>query len=298
MRAMKLRTQLGLVITLIAAALLALVVTGARITVPIFGRDYVLRFAIEEAKAPAELPRVSGPAGDAYPLVVLDPGHGGFDYGATGDGYLEKDLVLGLANALRQRLLEAGDVRVAMIRDDDSFVPLERRPQIARELSADLYISIHADSAGEQSDVSGASIYTLSSSASSAAAARFAARENAAGAVNGVDLGGRSAAVNDILVDLSRRRTQEESVAFAQLIERSGRGQIEFHPQVQRSASLIVLRAPDIPSVLFESGFVTNARDAQLLASREGQERFAQAMASAIRTHFSRKLSSNVAGDR
>ena len=292
------RYQIALATLLVAVLLTILLVTGQRIAIPLFGRDYVLRIPLVELQGEAGLPRISGPEGNQFPLVVIDAGHGGFDYGATGAGYREKDLVLGLAQSLEERLLEAGDIRVAMIRTDDTFVPLEKRPQTARELGADLFLSIHADSAGEASDVAGASIYTLSDAASSRAAARFAARENASGAVNGIELGGRSDQVADILVDLSRRRVQDGSARFARLIERAGQDRIEFHPQVQRSASLVVLGSPDIVSVLFEAGFVTNERDARRLASDEGRARFSEAMASAIRTYFAEEVSSNVAGDQ
>ena len=294
---MKLPSTIALALLAPLALLAALGATGRQLPVPIFGRDYVLRFPFEEIAGRQRLPGISGPSGDGYPLVVIDPGHGGFDYGATGTKYLEKDLVLGLALALRERLLEANDIRVAMTRENDGFVPLDDRLAMARELGADLFLSIHADSAGEQSDVAGASIYTLSSEASSRAAAQFAARENAADRINGVALSGHGQDVDAILIDLSRRQTQADSRRFAELVERSGEGLIGFHPQAQRSASLVVLRAPDIPSVLFEAGFVTNAGDAAQLASGEGRERFAQAMASAIRAYFVRRETRVVASD-
>lgn len=294
---MKLRYQLALVALLPVIALALLSVTGQRVSVPFLGRDYVLRLPLTGAGDILQLPKVSGPEGNEFPLVVIDPGHGGFDYGATGALYREKDLVLGLALELRDRLLETGDIRVALTRDSDRFLALEERVAMASELEADLFLSIHADSAGEATDVAGASIYTLSEAASSAAAARFAARENAADRVNGVDMAEHSREVDAILFDLSQRRTQSESTAFAELIERSGAGLVSFHPQAQRSASLVVLRSPDVPSVLFEAGFVTNEQDAQTLASDEGRENFAEAAANAIRTHFIRQSSSNLAGD-
>lgn len=280
------------------AAVVALMVTETRVTVPVFGRDYVLRFDLPWGGDGVTLPQVSGPEGDQYPLVLLDPGHGGFDYGATGVGHKEKDLVLGLSVALRDRLLEAGDIRVAMTRDDDSFLSLDDRLTMARELGADVFLSIHADSAGEKSDVAGASIYTLSESASSRAAAQFAARENAADQINGVSMSGKSREVNDILLDLSRRQTQSASQELANIIQRSGEGRIRFHPQTLRSASLVVLGSPDTPSVLFESGFVTNERDAARLASAEGRANFAEAMASALRAYFVREESTVLPSDR
>jgi N-acetylmuramoyl-L-alanine amidase len=253
------------------------------------GRNYVVRIALPEAGRPVGLPPVEGPDDPGRPLVVIDAGHGGHDPGAVGGGFDEKTLTLGLAEALRDELLRAGGIRVAMTRSDDSFLVLEERAEIARQLGADLFLSIHADSAGEQDEITGASVYTLSDRASSEAAERFAARENNADVVNGVALSGRSDAVNSILVDLAQRRTSESSARLAELILREGGGTLRFHPQARRSAALAVLRAPDVPSVLYEGGFVTNPDDAARLASPEGRGRFAEVMARAIRIYFARE---------
>ena len=121
------------------------------------------------------------------------------------------------------------------------------------------------------------------------AAARFAERENASDRLNGIDVGGQSDVVSTILVELSQRRTQDQSAELARLIRREGEGAIRFHPQAQRSAALKVLRAPDVPSVLFESGYITNEGDAQRLASAEGRARFAKVIARAIRVYFARQ---------
>ena len=174
------------------------------------------------------------------------------------------------ALALRDRILQNGGIRVALTRSDDTFLVLQERAEIARRLGADLFLSIHADSAGdEQAGINGASVYTLSEQASDEAAARLAARENAADRINGIALAGRSDAVNAILVDLSQRHTQEQSARFAQLIVREGQGQFAFKPDPRRSAALAVLRAPDVPSVLFEAGYITNPLDAMVWALRE-----------------------------
>jgi N-acetylmuramoyl-L-alanine amidase len=180
-------------------------------------------------------------------------------------------------------------VRVALTRSDDEFLALEERVGIARKLGADLFLSIHADSAGEKAQVTGASVYTLSSKASSEAAARVAASENSADSVNGVKLAGTSDVVSSILVELAQRRTSQESAAFADLILREGHGILEFNPDPRRSADFVVLRAPDVPSVLYESGFITNEADAQRLSSPAGQQRFATVMARAIRIYFARQ---------
>jgi N-acetylmuramoyl-L-alanine amidase len=290
MHAMSIRTHILLLVLLPLAVVAALVVTAQRIPVPEIGRAYVLRVDLPAADVPGALPDVAGREG--LPLVVIDAGHGGHDPGASGQGYREKTVVLGLARALRAELEKEGNVRVAMTREDDRYLVHAERVAIARRLDADLFLSIHADSAGDAAEVTGASIYTLSNQASSEAAARFAERENASDRLNGVDVGGRSDVVNTILVELSQRRTQEQSDEFARLIRREGEDAIRFHPQARRSAALKVLRAPDVPSVLFESGFITNEADAQRLASPEGRARFAEVMARAIRIYFARQQES------
>lgn len=257
--------------------------------VPVLGRGYVIRIELPEAGKPVGLPPVEGPDDPSRPLVVIDAGHGGHDPGASSDAVREKNLTLALARALHDRLLSEGGIRVALTRSDDRFLVLEERAEIARQLGADLFLSIHADSAGAMAGVSGASVYTLSTTASSEAAARFAARENSADVVNGVALANQDAGVNAILVELSQRRTQQESDEFAGLILREGAGTLAFHPQARRSASLVVLRAPDVPSVLFEAGFVSNPTDAGRLSSPGGQQRFADVMARAIRVYLARQ---------
>jgi N-acetylmuramoyl-L-alanine amidase len=253
------------------------------------GGGYLIRIELPAAGKPVGLPPIEGPDDPSRPLIVIDPGHGGHDPGASAEGVEEKVLTLALGRALRDRLLEAGGIRVAMTRDDDSFLVLEERAEIARQLGADLFLSIHADSAGELNEVSGASVYTLSARASSQTAARFAARENSADVVNGVPLAGRTGDVSAILVELSQRRVQAQSDEFAGLILREGQGRLVFHPQARRSASLVVLGAPDVPSALFEAGFVSNPEDAGRLASAEGQRRFAEALSRAIRVYFARE---------
>ena len=286
---MSYRVQIALLFLLPALLVGALYAVGAAIPVPVLGRDYVVQVNFPERSEGLDLPDIAGPDDPTRPLIVIDAGHGGVDPGAVGPEYREKTIVLGLALALRDRLLEEGGIRVAMTREDDTLVVLEERAAIARDLGADLFLSIHADSAGDLEGVTGASIYTLSDTASSQAAALFAERENEADIINGVDLSGQDETVNAILVELSQRRTSGQSAEFAALIEREGEGTLSFHPQTQRSAALAVLRAPDMPSVLYEAGFVTNREDAAELASEEGRERFADVMARAIRIYFARQ---------
>ena len=286
---MSLRTQIWLILLTPVLLVAGLYGLGLTIPVPYLGREYVLRMILPHADDPVDLPEIYGPDDKSRPLLVIDPGHGGKDPGASDAGYREKDLVLALARALRDQLVKEGGIRVALTRDDDTFLVLQERFEIARRLDADLFLSIHADSTADGNDATGASIYTLSKEASSEAAARFAARENSADAINGVVLEGQSADVNAILVELSQRRVQQDSAEFAELIIREGAGALKFHPQARRSAALAVLRAPDVPSILYESGFITNPQDAARLASTEGRKNFAEAMARAVRIYFARQ---------
>lgn len=282
------RTHLVLVVLLPLIAIGGLIGVGAKLPVPIFDREYVLRFLLPTPPSDGELPQIHGTDDEGAPLVVIDAGHGGRDPGAVAHSVKEKDITLTLAKALRDELVDQGGVRVALTREDDRLLPLRERPEIARRMGADLFISLHADSAGEENELSGASIYTLSNRASSAAAARFARRENDADRLNGLEIEGQSAEVNAILVDLSQRRSQEQSRELVKLILREGEGVYQFVGDAQRAADLMVLNAPDIPSLLFETGFVTNAEDAQRLTSPEGRKVFSTMMAKAIRTYFAR----------
>lgn len=289
---MSLRWHLALAVFLPIGILAALIGFGIKVPVPVLGRGYVLHLRLPELAGEVPLPGIYGPDDVSRPLVVIDAGHGGHDPGATGHGLQEKNITLGLALALKDALVKQGGIRVALTREDDRMLVLSERPEIARRMGADLFLSIHADSAGEESPVSGASVYTLSTRASSAAAARFAARENEADRVNGLSIQGQSEAVSAILVDLSQRRAQEESAEFASLITREGEGRIAFHPGPRRAADLVVLRSPDMPSVLFESGFITNEQEARRLTSVEGRAQFAQVMARAIAIYFARQSGS------
>lgn len=292
---MSYRSVFLLAIAIPAAVLGAAILLGVRIPVPEWGRDYVLRFAIQAQsdRAVRELPAIRGPDDPALALVVIDAGHGGRDPGAVGiteagKRIAEKDITLALALALREELLRTGTIRVALTREDDRILPLSDRPEIARLLGADLFISIHADSAGSRDDVRGASVYTLSREASSEAAERFAMRENSADRVNGINVAGQSEAVSAILVELSQQRTQDDAARFAGLLLREGQDVLAFVAQPKRAAALAVLRAPDVPSILFESGFVTNQADRARLTTPEGRKAYAEVLARAIRIHFAR----------
>jgi N-acetylmuramoyl-L-alanine amidase len=238
--------------------------------------------------AAAPRPRMAGvrPRSGGKPLVVIDAGHGGKDVGAISvlGGY-EKDVTLAIARLTARRLERGGRVRVRLTRDDDRFIPLGGRVRIAREARADLFISIHADSA-PNAEARGASVYTLSAVASDAVAARLAARENKADIIGGVNLGVEAPEVGDIMIDLSRRATGNVSVQFAETLQGALSERIRFRGEFHHFAGFLVLKAPDVPSVLLETGYVTNREDAALLFSGSGRQKLADGIARAVERHL------------
>ncbi len=281
--------QLVMILSAPLALAIALAVLWPRFFPSSRDLDYVVRFDLPDAGMPVDLPRVDGPADASRPLVVIDAGHGGFDPGAGQGDVKEKTVALRIALALRNRLLEGGGIRVALTRDTDRFIALADRPDMARRLGADLFVSIHADSADSDA-ARGASVYVLSEKGSGEAAERFAARENAAGKVNGVALAQTSQTVGAILLDLSQRGTQAGSTQVGELVLREMRSaNLGLHRDEVQTAALAVLKAPDIPSILFETGYINNETDARLLTSRAGQQLLADAAARAIRAYFARK---------
>jgi N-acetylmuramoyl-L-alanine amidase len=252
------------------------------------GYGYVLRVYLAPARSGIDLPEVEGPMDASMPLVVIDPGHGGHDPGAGRDGVQEKDVTLALARAIRDELLAGGGIRVAITRPDDRFLALGERSAIARRLGADMFLSVHADSA-ENDEARGSSVYVLSEKGSSEAAARIAARENRSDVLNGIRLDRQSDAVNAILLDLSQNETDARSVELARLLLRELRGNARLHTDGVQSAAFAVLKAPDVPSVLFETGYISNAADAAYLNSPDGRETISKAAARAIRAYFARQ---------
>lgn len=254
-------------------------------------KRYSVSVPIGKPKPSVALPRIEGPNNSRLPLVVIDAGHGGHDPGAISphSGKREKDITLALARAIRDDLLASGRVRVALTRGDDRYLVLEERFGIARRLKADLFISIHADAAENQA-ANGASIYTLSEVASDREAARLAARENKANVINGVDLGAHSGDVSSILIDLTQRETMNVASDFARLLQREAGEAIKFRTNAHRFASFVVLKAPDTPSVLFETGFISNKEDAEFLASAAGQKKVARGVRDAVQIHFARQI--------
>lgn len=226
------------------------------------------------------------------PLVVIDAGHGGRDPGAQPPGVPvpEKALTLAIADALRDRLVQRGRVRVLMTREDDRTLGLTRRVRAAREQDASLFIAIHADSAPNPL-ARGATIYTLSEVASDAEAARFAARENRDVARGSDPLPSSRADVRAILADLTLRETMATSADFARLLQReaAGRG-VPFRQTYHRFADFTVLRAADTPAVLFETGYLTNVEDLAFLLSDAGRARIVEGAARAIEIYAARRL--------
>ena len=221
--------------------------------------------------------------------MLIDPGHGGSDPGAVSPfgGRREKDLTLALAQATRDALAASGRVRVALTRDADTALSLPDRFTIGRRLGADLLISIHADAA-QREGARGASIYTLSEVASDEEAAQLAARENG-GVTAGAAILSDDAGVNRILADLALREAITKSAEFARLLHREAAPLVPFQQDFHRFASLVVLKAPDVPSVLFETGYLTNEEDAAFLHSAEGQKRIAEGMKRAVEIYFARQ---------
>jgi N-acetylmuramoyl-L-alanine amidase len=262
----------------------------ARLVLDLVATDresFLRRSAAEAAAARAGMPRASGgtaKSGDPRPLVVLDPGHGGIDTGTKGpQGEEEKDIVLDFAQRLRQRIERTAKYRVLMTRSDDTFVPLADRVRIARDAGAALFVSIHADSLPHgEGDARGASIYTLSETATDSEAARLAEKENRADVIAGVDLKSEPDDVAGILIDLAERETKSYSVQFAHKLAGEMKTATRLHKTPLKSAGFRVLRAPDVPSVLVELGYVSNRDDLQSLLSDSWRNHTADAMAQAI----------------
>src|SRR6185312_10410459 len=229
---------------------------------------------------------------DPRPLIVLDPGHGGIDTGArAASGVNEKAVVLALALALRDKLAESGKYRVAMTRGDDTYVTLGDRVQFARSRKAALFISIHADFLPhKEGQADGASIYTLSEHASDAEAARLADDENKADVIAGVDLSAEPDDVANILVDLAQRETKTFSLQFAHATVKEFKTVARLHKRPLKSAGFVVLKAPDVPSVLIELGYMSNRGDLNHLVDAEWRGKTAAALAHAVDDFFAPRL--------
>lgn len=226
---------------------------------------------------------------DTRPLIVIDPGHGGIDTGASApNGVHEKDIVLAYALALQQLLIDSGKFDVALTREDDSFLRLEERVALARQNKADLFISIHADSF-TQPDIRGASIYTRDENATDLLDKVLADNENRSDLVAGFSLPNMPETVVNILIDLMRRETRKESYLAAKALVDELKPGVELRPYPVRQADFFVLQAPDVPSVLIELGFLSNTDDIANLQQDSWRHSAVEAIAKGIGAYFDRK---------
>ncbi|EEQ95629.1 N-acetylmuramoyl-L-alanine amidase [Brucella intermedia LMG 3301] len=227
--------------------------------------------------------RAASQNGTARPFtIMIDPGHGGIDSGAESlSGIKEKDLTLAFGQELRDRLAQDKNIKVLMTREDDTFLRLSERVRIARQHEADLFISIHADTIN-QHDIRGATVYTISDKASDSVARAMAERENKSDTLAGA-APEEQPEVTDILLDLTRRETHTFSLSFAEKVIHSLQGQVNLINNPHRFAGFQVLRAPDVPSVLIEIGYLSNAEDEKLISNPEWRKKLADRLAIAIK---------------
>ncbi len=218
-------------------------------------------------------------------VIVVDAGHGGVDPGAHGVKVHEKHVVLSFAQELARQLRATGQYSVHLTRDRDVYIPLRERVNIARRKDADLFISIHADSI-QRKNVRGLSIYTLSETASDREAAALARKENRSDIIAGIDFGDQPAEVTNILIDLAQRETKNLSVKFAGLVVKKVKGKTTLLDRTHRFAGFRVLKAPDVPSVLIELGFLTNRSDERQLQSSKWRRNVAGGLVEAVNGYF------------
>ena len=220
-------------------------------------------------------------------VLVIDPGHGGIDPGAIGSGgSYEKDIVLAMALELRRQLEATGRYRVIMTREADRIVRLRDRLQVARASEGELFLSLHADSLVRAPEVRGASVYTLSEQASSEEAARLASSENRADILAGVDLSEQEDIVTEILIDLAQREANNQSIRLAEMFVTELKSVSKMARQRRSQAGFVVLKSPDMPSVLVELGYLSNAADEQALSDPDHLAQLAGAMVRAIDQYF------------
>ncbi len=237
--------------------------------------------------APVPAPAPTPQRGGAKPVVVIDAGHGGVDPGAIGtNGVFEKHVTLAMAKELKAQLESTGNYTVHLTRDSDKFLRLYQRVEVARSKKADLFISLHADTIGKGT-VRGASIYTLSEKASDAETAELADRENKVDLIAGADLTHADKDVASILVDLSMRDTMNQSKFLANTIVERMRGDgLRVLERPHRSAGFAVLKAPDVPSVLMEIGFMSNNEEARLLNDPAYRQRIGTSLRKGVDAYF------------
>jgi len=249
----------------------------------------------QSLKPPTTNPKTPKPT-PQIPTIAIDAGHGGVDSGAVGEGgTYEKDIVLQYAKVLREKLMKSGKYRVILTRDSDIFIPLRGRVAIARKAGANLFVSIHADSADDGS-ARGLSVYTVSETASDKEAEALAARENKSDIIGGMDLSDERPEVADILISLAQRATKNSSAFFADLLVLALGDRVHLLPNTHRFAGFAVLKAPDIPSVLVEVGFISHPKQEKELKSESYRDKVTSGIAAGIDNYFAKKNSGQVGG--
>lgn len=219
-------------------------------------------------------------------IIVLDPGHGGQDPGAIGySGVYEKNITLAMGKELKALLDRKGKYKVYLTRSTDKFIPLRERVKIARRYKADLFMSIHADSALNR-NAKGLSVYTLSENASDKEAAALAERENKADVISGLNLVEHSKEVSDILINLAQRETMNRSSEFAAFMVQEMKKSVKLVADTHRFAGFAVLKAPDIPAVLLEMGYLSNRQEEKFLQQKDYRKKLAESTAEAIEKYF------------
>ena len=238
-----------------------------------------LTIALPQAVADVRIREARTPG---RPIVLIDPGHGGRDPGATGvsGGVTEKQLTFAMASELADLLEKRGRVRVALARSDDSYLSLDQRAAIARRIGASLFVSLHMDSAPNPL-ARGTTLYSLSDVASSEEAARFASAENRAGDAPSSEADG---SLNSILADLALRGQMEQSAELARRTVRRAAGRVALRPRPHQFAAFQVLRRADTPALLVEAGYISNVDDEALLITAEGRRPLVLVLAQAIET--------------
>lgn len=263
-----------------------LVKTGNKEFADQVAKDRAAKRSAKKA-APAPTPFTLKPRKQANskPVIVLDAGHGGVDPGALGRKAREKSVTLNFTRELAKQLRKTGKYKVYLTRNRDIYIPLRQRVNIARKHNADLFISIHAD-AIKRKNVRGMSIYTLSETASDKEAAALAKKENQSDIIAGIDFADQPPEVANILIDLAQRETKNLSVKFANMVVDNARGKTGLLDRTHRFAGFRVLKAPDVPSVLIELGFLTNRSDEKQLLSTAWQRKVAGALVNSVNGFF------------
>ena len=262
---------------------------AASVKAPMITSDHKPEFA-SATEPPKAAPKV-----DTRPTIAVDAGHGGVDPGTIGvNGIYEKDVTLAMAKELKRELLATGRYHVFLTRDADVSVGLRERVARARAAYADLFISLHADSLKDHK-MRGATVYTLRENASDKEAEELAAKENKADIIIGMDLTAESSDVTNILIDLAQRETMNFSTRFANDLIPQFRGKVTLTPNSHRYAGFRVLKAPDVPSVLIELGYLSNRQDERFISSNAGRHTISAAIVKAVDGYFTEQQAMGIA---